>query len=101
MPLIRKEGTSAPKELGLFWPMLTPDGTRIDVFVYASALQSFDADSLGPVGLLKRHRALLEAIASEKYDRAGPDGYQTLQITATDLLTAQAAKYIVDRSGEI
>lgn len=26
MPLIRKQGASTPKELGLFWPMQTSDG---------------------------------------------------------------------------
>lgn len=100
MPLIRKTGTSVPKELGLFFPMVTPEGTTIDVFVYASALQSLDADPVGPVGLLKRHRTLLEAIASEKHDRTGAGGDGILQITIDDLLAWQAGTEVVDRYGD-
>lgn len=90
MPLIRKNGASAPKELGLFWPMQTTEGTIIDVFVYASALQSFDPAPNGPVGLLKQHRPLLERIASEKYDRDGVNGANLLHITDDDLGAAKA-----------
>ncbi|MCV9999411.1 hypothetical protein OE766_14270 [Pararhizobium sp. YC-54] len=88
MPLSRKNGASAPKELGLFWPMQTPEGKTIDVYIYASTLQSFDADPMGPVGLLKRHRALLETIASEKYDRDGVGDADPLRITDDDLRSA-------------
>ena len=91
MPLIRKHGPSGPKELGLFWPMQTPEGTIVDVFIYASTLQSFDPDSLGPVGLLKRHRQLLESIASDKYDRRGIAGGVFLQITEEDLRALKAS----------
>ena len=91
MPLSRKTGASAPKELGLFWPMLTPEGKTIDVYIYASALQSFDSDPVGPVGLLKRHRVLLETIASEKYDRDGVGDDRPLHITDVDLRSAHAA----------
>jgi len=59
MPLIRKNGASAPKELGLFWPMQTAEGTTIDVFVYARALQSFDPTPSGPAGLLKKNRPVI------------------------------------------
>lgn len=90
MPLIRKSGASAPKELGLFWPMLTTEGKTIDVFIYASALQSFDPTPNGPVGLLKRHRPLLERIASEKYDRDGAREGGFLHISDDDLRAAQA-----------
>lgn len=100
MPLIRKTGVSVPKELGLFWPMLTPESTTIDVFVYASALQSLDADPVGPVGLLKRHRTLLEAIASDKYDRTGARGDGILQITTDDLLSEKADDDIGGHDGE-
>ncbi|WP_411035593.1 hypothetical protein [Shinella sp. BYT-45] len=89
MPLSRKNGAPAPRELGLFWPMQTSEGKTIDVYIYASTLQSFDADPVGPVGLLKRHRALLEAIASEKYDRDGAGDAGLLHITDVDLRTAQ------------
>ncbi|MGQ3212535.1 hypothetical protein [Shinella sp.] len=85
MPLSRKNGASAPKELGLFWPMQTPEGKTIDVYIFASTLQSFDADPVGPVGLLKRHRALLETIASEKYDHHGVGDTGPLRITEDDL----------------
>ncbi len=85
MPLSRKNGASAPKELGLFWPMLTPERQTISVYIYASTLQSFDDAPIGPVGLLKRHRALLESIASEKYDREGSGDASLLQITEDDL----------------
>lgn len=85
MPLSRKNGASAPKELGLFWPMQTPEGKTIDVYIFASTLQSFDADPVGPVGLLKRHRALLETIASEKYDHCGVGDTGPLRITEDDL----------------
>ncbi|WP_411036006.1 hypothetical protein [Shinella sp. BYT-45] len=85
MPLSRKNGAPAPRELGLFWPMQTSEGKTIDVYIYASTLQSFDADPVGPVGLLKRHRALLEAIASEKYDRDGAGDAGPLRITEEDL----------------
>lgn len=95
MPLIRKNGASAPKELGLFWPMQTAEGTTIDVFIYASTLQSFDPDSLGPVGLLKRHRSLLETIASEKYDREGASA-NLLHLTDDDLRATQVSEAIVD-----
>ena len=71
MPLIRKTGAPAPKELGLFWQMLTSEGETIEVFVFASTLQAFDSSAVGPVGLLKRHRQLLEEIASAKFDREG------------------------------
>lgn len=90
MPLIRKNGASAPKELGLFWPMQTTEGTTIDVIVYASALQSFDPAPVGPVGLLKKHRPLLERIASEKYDRDGAVADNLLHITDDDLRAARA-----------
>lgn len=92
MPLIRKNGASAPKELGLFWPMQTTEGTTIDVFVYASALQSFDPAPVGPVGLLKRHRSLLERIASDKYDQDGTTGSNLLHITDNDLRAAQVSE---------
>ncbi len=88
MPLSRKNGASAPKELGLFWPMQTPEGKTIDVYIFASTLQSFDADPMGPVGLLKRHRALLETIASEKYDQDGVGHIGPLRITEDDLRRA-------------
>lgn len=101
MPLIRKNGASAPKELGLFWPMSTPEGTTIDVFVYASALQSLDADPVGPVGLLKRHRALLESIASEKYDRTGAGYDSILQITKDDLSAGKAGSDAMAHGGEV
>lgn len=91
MPLIRKQGASAPKELGLFWPMQTSDGMTVDVFIYASTLQQLDPGSVGPVGLLKRHRTLLEGIASEKYDRDGATGANLLHITLEDLRAAQAS----------
>lgn len=83
MPLFNMPGASAPKELGLFWRMQTSEGTTVEVYVYASALQSFDPDPLGPVGLLKRHRQLLEEIASAKYDRHRAPG--TVHVTAEDL----------------
>ena len=92
MPLIRKQGAAAPKELGLFWPMQTSDGMTVDVFVYASTLQQLDPDSVGPVGLLKRHRLSLERIASEKYDRDGVTGANLLHVTEEDLRTAQASE---------
>ena len=75
MPLIRKNGAPALKEFGLVWSMQPPERTVVDVVIYAGTLQSFDPASLGPVGLLKRHRSLLESVASEKYDREGtPEG---------------------------
>ncbi|KQV37657.1 MULTISPECIES: hypothetical protein [unclassified Rhizobium] len=95
MPLNRKNGASAPKELGLFWPMQTAEGATIDVFIYASTLQSFDPDSLGPVGLLKRHRPLLETIASEKYDREGASA-DLLHLTKDDLSATRANEAVVD-----
>jgi hypothetical protein len=99
MPLTRKNGASAPKELGLFWPMQTPEGTTVDVFIYASALQSFDLDAVGPVGLLKRHRPLLERLASEKYDRGGPTDANLLHITDIDLSAAQISDTMADDAG--
>ncbi|MCQ4633979.1 hypothetical protein GB927_028365 [Shinella sp. CPCC 100929] len=87
MPLISKSGASAPRELGLFWPMETPEGMTLDVYIYASTLQAFDTEPVGPVGLLKRHRSLLEAVASDKYDREGTTSDGTLHITADDLTT--------------
>ena len=68
--------------------MQTTEGNTIDVFIYASTLQSFDPDSLGPVGLLKRHRSLLETIASEKYDREGASA-NPLHLTDDDLRTTR------------
>lgn len=85
MPLIRKTGAPAPKELGLFWQMLTSEGETIDVFVYASTLQAFDSSAVGPVGLLKKHRQLLEEIASAKFDRDGGIAPRPLQISLDDL----------------
>jgi hypothetical protein len=85
MPLIRKTGAPAPKELGLFWQMLTPEGETIDVFVYASTLQAFDNSAVGPVGLLKEHRQLLEEVASAKFDRDGGIVPRPLQISLDDL----------------
>lgn len=87
MPLNRKHGAPAPSELALFWPMSADDGARIDVYVFASSLQAFDADPTGPVGLLKRHRALLETIASEKFDRESFSPHVPLHITTDDILT--------------
>jgi len=46
-------------------------------------------DPAAKLGLLKRHRPLLEAIASEKYDRARSADDRILQIRADDLLTAR------------
>lgn len=88
MPLIRKTGAPAPKELGLFWQMLTSEGETIDVFVFASTLQAFDSSAVGPVGLLKRHRQLLEDIASAKFDRESIDR-GPLQITLGDLRSTE------------
>lgn len=96
MPLFRKTGASAPKELGLFWQMQTPEGATIDVFVYASALQSFDPAPVGPVGLLKEHRPLLERIASEKFDQVGATATNLLHITDEDLRAAKAREEIPD-----
>lgn len=96
MPLIRKNGASAPKELGLFWPMQTPAGETLDVFIYASTLHAFDLDRLGPVGLLKRHRTLLERIASEKYDQEGTTSGNFLHITDDDLRAAKASEANAD-----
>lgn len=96
MPLSRKNGATAPKELGLFWPMQTPEGKTIDVYVYASTLQRFDADPVGPVGLLKRHRALLETIASDKFDRGNPTDVGPLHISEQDLHGARATDGVVD-----
>ena len=96
MPLSRKNGATAPKELGLFWPMETPEGKTIDVYVYASTLQWFDADPVGPVGLLKRHRALLETIASEKFDRRNPTDAGPLHISEEDLHRARATDGVGD-----
>lgn len=88
MPLSRKNGAAAPKELGLFWPMQTLEGKTIDVYIFASTLQSFDTDPVGPVGLLKRHRALLETIASEIFDQDGVGDVGPLRITEDDLRRA-------------
>ncbi|MGG6898560.1 hypothetical protein [Rhizobium sp. BR 315] len=96
MPLINKHGASAPKELGLFWPMLTAEGATIDVFIYASALQSLDPDSVGPVGLLKRHRPLLESIASEKFDREGASAQNPLHITEDDLRAWRTSEAVAE-----
>lgn len=96
MPLIRKNGAPVPKELGLFWPMQTPAGETIDVFIYASTLQAFDLDTVGPVGLLKRHRTLLERIASERYDQEGATGGNFLRITDDDLRAAKASEANAD-----
>ncbi|WP_119258554.1 hypothetical protein [Shinella zoogloeoides] len=85
MPLIRKTGAPAPKELGLFWQMLTSEGETIDVFVFAGTLQAFDSSAVGPVGLLKRHRQLLEEIASAKFDREGGIAPGPFQISLDDL----------------
>lgn len=85
MPLIRKTGASAPQELGLFWPMLTPDGQTIDVYIYATTLQASDNGPVGPVGLLKRHRPMLEEVASSKFDREGGIDRGPLHITLDDL----------------
>ncbi|WP_421581036.1 hypothetical protein [Shinella sp. M31] len=87
---MRKNSASAAKELGLFWPMQTTDGAAIDVFVYASTLQSFDPAPVGPVGLLKKHRLTLERIASDKYDRYGAAANNLLHITDDDLRAAKA-----------
>ncbi|MGD9476380.1 hypothetical protein [Shinella sp. G-2] len=88
MPLKRKDGASVPKELGLFWPMLTPEGTIIDIYVYASTLQMLDTAPGSPVGLLKRNRALLETIASRKYDREGAPG-DALHLNRDDVMDAK------------
>ncbi len=90
MPLNRKSGPSAPKELGLFWSMQTTEGADVDVFVYASALQHIDRDPVGPVGLLKRHRSMLEKVASAKYDRRGLTENDLVHITEQDLRAAHA-----------
>ena len=87
MPLISKSAASAPRELGLFWPMETPEGMTLDVYIYASTLQAFDTEPVGPVGLLKRHGSLLEAVASDKYDREGTTSDGALNVTADDRTT--------------
>jgi len=94
MPLIRKNGASAPRELGLFWSMQTPEGIAVDVFIYASTLQSFDPAPVGPVGLLKRHRSLLESVASEKYDREGTAEGTLLHLTEEDLRATPPAEAV-------
>jgi len=94
MPLIRKNGASAPRELGLFWSMQTLEGTAVDVFIYASTLQSFDPASVGPVGLLKRHRSLVESVASEKYDREGMAEGNLLHLTEEDLRATPPAEAV-------
>lgn len=59
------------------------------------ALQSFDTDPIGPVGLLKRHRSLLETIAGEKYDRDGAtEG--VLHLTEDDLRATRATEAVAD-----
>jgi hypothetical protein len=85
MPLRKKPGTTVPRDLGLFWQMLAEDGTPVDIYVFANTLQAFDSEAIGPVGLLKRHRALLEEVASRKFDEAGPGGHGPLEITLADL----------------
>jgi hypothetical protein len=50
-----------------------------------------NTDPVGPVGLLKRHRSLLEAIASEKYDQeSATEGL--LHLTEDDLRATRAAE---------
>lgn len=67
MPLIKKYGSAVPREMALFWQMQTNTGENVDVYVYASSSQAFDTASIGPIGLLKRHRDTLEKIASDKF----------------------------------
>lgn len=76
--------------------MQTPAGETLDVFIYASTLHAFDFDPVGPVGLLKRHRALLERIASEKYDQEGTPRGNFLHITDDDLPAAEASEANAD-----
>jgi hypothetical protein len=86
MPLRNRTKSAGPKELALFWEMETPEGKTVDVYVYASTLQCFDQDPVGPVGLLKRHRTLLEKAASDKFDRDGAVVDRAVHILVKDIM---------------
>jgi len=77
--------------------MRTDAGENVDVYVYASSLQAFDTAAIGPVGLMKRHRDLLEKVASDKFDLLGIDVRHPLHISTDDLLHAM----IIDTSADL
>jgi hypothetical protein len=52
------------------------------------------------IGLLKRHRPLLEALASAKYDRDGSADDGMLHVTADDLMTMRSNIDVVDHTEE-
>ena len=55
----------------------------------SASVAAFDSSAVGPVGLLKRHRQLLEEIASAKFDREGGIDRGPLQITLGDLRSTE------------
>ena len=96
MPLYRKPGGLSVKEMALFWQMVTSEGATVDVYIYASTLKSLDDDAIGPFGLLKRHRDVLERAASDKVDRYGFVAEQPVHITSSDILHASTVTGDVD-----
>jgi hypothetical protein len=96
MPLYRKPGSLSVREMALFWQMVTSEGLAVDVYVYASTLQSLGLEGIGPVGLLKRHRDLLERAASEKVDRSGMEAGLPVHVTSDDIEKASVISQNMD-----
>lgn len=65
----------------------------------STSTPSFRLKAGGPVGLLKRHRPLLERIASEKYDRDRGAAANLLHIADDDLRATQESEAMADGLG--
>lgn len=85
MPLLAISRDAEPKPSAIIWPMKTDTYQDVQIVVGRSVLMSLDRAEGSTLATFKRHRPLLETIASNKYDRDGANQIGNLQIYAEDL----------------
>jgi hypothetical protein len=88
MPLTRTNAAPVIGEGEVVLSMLQEDGTKVLVEVLQEALQGADplfaAASLGEQ--IAKHQALIEALASDKYDAKGTNAQNMVCITLADVI---------------
>lgn len=92
MPLIAVSRDEQQQPSALTWPMKNSDCQEVQIIVGRSVLASLDPTEASTLKTFKRHRILLEGIASNKYDRDGANQIGNIQILAEDLLDADLNK---------
>jgi hypothetical protein len=88
MPLTRADTAPVIGEGEVVLSMRQEDGTEVLIEVFQEALQGVDplfaAASLGEQ--IAKHQALIEAVASDKYDAHGTDAQSMVRITLADVV---------------